>query len=196
MTLFLLLLAAYLIGSIPFAIIVSRFFRLEDPRKFGSGNPGATNVLRAGNKAAAGLTLAGDCAKGWFVVWAAGALGFSATAAALAGLAAFIGHILSIFLKFKGGKGVATALGVLAGIHMGIALFSMVVWALVAYFTRYSSVAALAATAAAPLGGFIFLDNAPVIGILMAMAAALVMRHSDNVRKIKAGKEPRIGEKH
>lgn len=193
MTLFLLVLAAYLIGSIPFAIVSSKLFGLADPRQYGSGNPGATNVLRSGHKGAAVVTLLGDCAKGWFVVWAAHALGFPAGEAALAGLAAFIGHVLSVFLRFKGGKGVATALGVLAGIHPLVALTSLCAWGLVAYLTRYSSAAALAATAVAPLAGFILIEDALVIGVLMGMAATLVLRHSNNIRNLKNGSEPRIG---
>lgn len=195
MTLFLLVLAAYLIGSIPFAVVCSRLFGLADPREYGSGNPGATNVLRSGHKGAAAATLIGDCLKGWFAVWAALALGFAPGEAALAGLAAFIGHILSVFLRFRGGKGVATALGVLAAIHPVIALVSLTTWGLVAWTTRYSSAAALAATAVAPLTGFILIHDPLVIGVLMGIAAALVLRHSENIRRLKNGSEPRIGER-
>ena len=191
----LLLFAAYLIGSIPFAVVSSRLFGLADPRSYGSGNPGATNVLRSGNKAAAVVTLLGDCLKGWVVVWAAGALGFDAGIAALAGLAAFLGHVFSVFLGFKGGKGVATALGVLAGINLPIAGVALVVWAVVARGSGYSSAAALAAAASAPLAGFLLLDDALVIGVLMAMTATLVLRHSENIRRLKNGTESKIGSK-
>ena len=143
MSLLLLLVAAYLLGSIPFAVVVSKLFGLEDPRRYGSGNPGATNVLRSGNKAAAALTLLGDAAKGWLAVWVAARLGFGAGEAALAGLAAFFGHVFSFFLRFNGGKGVATALGVLAGIEPRIAIFCLIVWLMVAFTSRYSSAAAL-----------------------------------------------------
>ena len=192
---FLLLLGAYLIGSIPFAIVASRLFGLADPRSYGSGNPGATNVLRSGSKAAAVFTLIGDCLKGAFVVWAAGALGFEPGMAALAGLAAFLGHVFSVFLRFKGGKGVATALGVLAGISLPVAGIALLVWLAVARGSGYSSAAALAAAASAPLSGFLLLDNPLVIGVLMGRAATLVIRHSDNIRRLKAGSESRIGEK-
>lgn len=195
MNLILLIVAAYLLGSVPFAIVASRLFRIEDPRRYGSGNPGATNVLRSGHRGAAAVTLIGDCAKGWFAVWAAYALGFSPAEAALAGLAALIGHVLSVFLRFRGGKGVATALGVIAGISIPVALAALAAWAVVAWTTRYSSAAALAATATAPLAGFILIDSAPVIGVLMAIAAVLVWRHADNVRNLKNGTEARIGQK-
>lgn len=195
MNLLLLVIVAYLIGSIPFAVVSSRLFGLADPRSYGSGNPGATNVLRSGNKAAAAVTLIGDCLKGWLVVWGASALGFDAGAAALAGLAAFLGHVFSVFLRFKGGKGVATALGVLAGISLPIAGVALVVWIILAKTTRYSSAAALGAAASAPLTGFLLIDDVQVIGVLMAMAALLVLRHSENIRRLKNGTEPRIGNK-
>lgn len=193
MTLLPILIAAYLLGSVPFAIISSRLFRLADPRDYGSGNPGATNVLRSGNKAAAIMTLVGDCAKGWLAVWVVVQLGFSPQDAALAGLAAFFGHVFSIFLKFKGGKGVATALGVLAGISGWLALCALVVWLLVAFVSRYSSVAALAAAASAPITGIIMFDEATIVGVLLVMAATLVWRHAGNIRKLKDGTEGRIG---
>jgi glycerol-3-phosphate acyltransferase PlsY len=189
----LLLAAAYLLGSIPFAIVTSRLFGLADPRHYGSGNPGATNVLRSGNKAAAALTLAGDCVKGWLAVWGAGMLGFGPGEAALAGLFAFFGHVFSVFLRFKGGKGVATALGVLAGISGWLALGALAVWLAVAFATRYSSAAALAAAASAPLAGMLLVDDALTIGVLFAMTATLVLRHAENIRKLKAGTEGRIG---
>ncbi|MDT3670725.1 MAG: glycerol-3-phosphate 1-O-acyltransferase PlsY [Aromatoleum sp.] len=193
MTLLPLLLAAYALGSIPFAIVSSRLFGLADPRKYGSGNPGATNVLRSGNKTAALVTLVGDCLKGWLAVWAAARLGFSPLEAALAGLAAFLGHVFSVFLRFNGGKGVATALGVLAGINGWIAFVALSVWLAVAFLTRYSSVAALSAAAAAPIAGLVLLGPDPIVVVLVIVAAVLVWRHTANIRKLLSGTESKIG---
>jgi acyl phosphate:glycerol-3-phosphate acyltransferase len=169
MTLLPLLLAAYLLGSIPFALVSSRLFGLADPRKYGSGNPGATNVLRSGNKAAALLTLIGDCAKGWFAVWLALRIGFDATGAALAGLAAFLGHVFSVFLRFNGGKGVATALGALLGISPWVALSALGVWFAVVFITRYSSAGALAAAAVTPAAGYFFQRHRKQTGFAQEM---------------------------
>ncbi|NMF91604.1 glycerol-3-phosphate 1-O-acyltransferase PlsY [Aromatoleum petrolei] len=193
MTLLPLLLAAYLLGSIPFAIVSSRLFGLADPRKYGSGNPGATNVLRSGNKAAALLTLVGDCAKGWLAVWGAARLGFDTTDTALAGLAAFLGHVFSVFLRFNGGKGVATALGVLLGINPWVALAALATWVVIAFTTRYSSAAALSGALATPVAGYVLLGTTPVTGILALIAAILIWRHSPNIRKLLNGTESRIG---
>ena len=193
MSLLLLLVAAYLLGSIPFAVVVSKLFGLEDPRRYGSGNPGATNVLRSGNKAAAALTLLGDAAKGWLAVWVAARLGFGAGEAALAGLAAFFGHVFSFFLRFNGGKGVATALGVLAGIEPRIAIFCLIVWLMVAFTSRYSSAAALSAAAAAPVAGLIFLGPVPAVLALVVMSAVLFWRHAENIKRLRAGTEGKIG---
>lgn len=193
MSLLLLLAAAYVLGSIPFAVVTSKLFGLQDPRKYGSGNPGATNVLRSGNKAAAALTLLGDSLKGWLAVWAATQLGFDAGQAALAGLAAFLGHVFSIFLRFNGGKGVATALGVLAGVDARIAIFSAVVWLMIAYTSRYSSAAALSAAIAAPFAGLLFLGPQFSVGIVAAIAAVLIWRHKANIARLRAGTEGRIG---
>lgn len=195
MSLLILLVAAYLLGSIPFAIVSSRLFGLEDPRRYGSGNPGATNVLRSGNKAAAALTLIGDCLKGWLAVWAASRLGFDALGAALAGIAAFLGHVFTIFLRFNGGKGVATALGVLAGVDWRIALTSLVVWLLVAFGSRYSSAGALAAAIVAPLAAAVFLGVGPIVVVLAGMSAVLIWRHAANIKRLIAGTEGRIGGK-
>ncbi|THF63612.1 glycerol-3-phosphate 1-O-acyltransferase PlsY [Pseudothauera nasutitermitis] len=195
MTLILLLAAAYLIGSVPFAILSSRLFGLADPRKYGSGNPGATNVLRSGSKGAAALTLLGDCLKGTLVVWLAARLGFSAVEAAWAGLAAFFGHVFSLFLRFNGGKGVATALGVLLGIDGWLALACLGAWLLVALLTRYSSAAALAAALAAPVVGHLLIGSMPVTAALFIMAAVLFWRHAANIRRLLAGTEGRLGEK-
>ncbi|MCK2087000.1 glycerol-3-phosphate 1-O-acyltransferase PlsY [Thauera aromatica] len=193
MSLLLLLLAAYLLGSIPFAIVTSKLFGLQDPRRYGSGNPGATNVLRSGSKVAAALTLLGDSLKGWLAVWAAGELGFGIDQAALAGLAAFLGHVFSVFLRFNGGKGVATALGVLAGVDGRIAIFCAVIWLMIAYTSRYSSVAALSAAVAAPLAGLLFLGPQPAVAALAVMAAVLIWRHKTNIVRLRAGTEGKIG---
>ncbi len=186
---------AYLIGSLPFAVIVSRAFGLSDPRSYGSGNPGATNVLRSGNKLAALLTLAGDAAKGWLAVWLAQRLGADGLTIALAGLAAFLGHIFPLFLKFKGGKGVATALGVLAGFSGPLALAAAAVWLVVALLTRYSSLAALAAALATPVAGWMLLADQSTLACVTVLAAILIWRHQGNIRKLLAGTEGRIGEK-
>ncbi len=193
MSLLLLLVAAYVLGSIPFAVVTSKLFGLQDPREYGSGNPGATNVLRSGNKGAAALTLLGDSLKGWLAVWAATQLGFDAGQAALAGLAAFLGHVFSMFLRFNGGKGVATALGVLAGIDGRIAIFSAVVWLMVAYTSRYSSAAALSAAIAAPFAGLLFLGPTFAVGVVAVIAALLIWRHKANIARLRAGTEGKIG---
>ncbi|MCL2162111.1 MAG: glycerol-3-phosphate 1-O-acyltransferase PlsY [Betaproteobacteria bacterium] len=189
----LLLAGAYLVGSIPFAIISSRVFGLSDPRSYGSGNPGATNVLRSGNKAAAVLTLVGDCLKGWLAVWIAGKLGFDAVAVALAGLAAFIGHVFSVFLRFKGGKGVATALGVIAGLDLRIALISLGAWLLVALVTRYSSAAAIMAALVAPIVAGFVSGSVAVTLIVLTLSVILIWRHAANIRRLLAGTEKKIG---
>ncbi|MCL1860948.1 MAG: glycerol-3-phosphate 1-O-acyltransferase PlsY [Proteobacteria bacterium] len=190
----LLLIGAYLVGSIPFAIVSSRVFGLSDPRSYGSGNPGATNVLRSGSKAAAALTLLGDCLKGWLVVWAAQALGFDTATAALAGLAAFIGHVFSVFLRFKGGKGVATALGVIAGLDLHVALSCLGVWLLVVLISRYSSAAALAAALVAPIvAHFVSSGNAAITLVILTISAILIWRHTANIRRLLAGTEEKIG---
>ena len=191
----LLFIAAYLIGSISFAIVSSRVLGLNDPRSYGSGNPGATNVLRSGSKTAAALTLAGDCLKGWLAVWAAGALGFEAFAAALAGLAAFIGHVFSIFLRFKGGKGVATALGVATGIHPGIGLASLGIWLLVVLISRYSSAAAITAALFAPAFTGIVSGNVATTLIMLAISAILIWRHLPNIRRLLDGTEEKVGKR-
>ena len=158
MQLILLLVAAYLLGSVPFAVVVSRLFGMADPRSYGSGNPGATNVLRSGNKLAAALTLVGDAFKGWLAVFLAASVAPSMEAATLAvpaaGLAAFLGHLFPVFLGFKGGKGVATAAGVLIGANSWLGLATLGVWLGVAFTLRYSSLAALCAALAAPAVAF------------------------------------------
>ena len=190
----------YLLGSVPFAVIVSRAFRLADPRSFGSGNPGATNVLRSGNKLAALLTLIGDATKGWlamFIVARAGATpvfaGVTETAIAVAGLAAFLGHVFPFTLGFRGGKGVATALGVLLGFSATLAGITAGVWLAVAAITRYSSLAALVAAAAAPFLSSWLLGKIEITVTVALMCAVLIYRHKSNIRKLLAGSEGRIG---
>ena len=183
----------YLLGSMPFAVIVSRAFRLDDPRSFGSGNPGATNVLRSGNKLAALLTLLGDAAKGWLAMFIATRVGAGETAIAVAGLAAFLGHVFPFTLGFKGGKGVATALGVLLGFSGALAGTTAVVWLTVVAFTRYSSLGALVAAVAAPVVSWWLLASGEITVTVALMCAVLVYRHKSNIRKLLAGSEGRIG---
>jgi acyl phosphate:glycerol-3-phosphate acyltransferase len=194
-TRFIYLILGYLIGSLPFAVIVSKAFGLADPRSFGSGNPGATNVLRTGNKAAAILTLVGDAAKGWLAMFVAAKLGAGETAVALAGLAAFCGHLFPVFLKFKGGKGVATALGVLLGLDGWLALGALLAWLATTFVTRYSSLAALVAAATAPALAFWLHGAVASTQIVLAMCLLLVWRHTENIKRLLAGTEGRIGSK-
>ena len=191
-------LAAYLIGSISFAVVVSKLFGLPDPRSYGSGNPGATNVLRTGNRAAAVLTLVGDGAKGFVAVWLANRLGASwgdaSLATAGAALAVFLGHLYPVFHRFAGGKGVATAGGVIFALAWQLGLAVVVLWLLVAIVLRISSLAALVAAVATPLFGVYFLGNGPEAWVLFPIAALLVWRHRENIRKLLAGEERRIGQ--
>jgi glycerol-3-phosphate acyltransferase PlsY len=194
-SLFIYLILAYLIGSLPFAVIVSKAFGLADPRSFGSGNPGATNVLRTGNKAAAVLTLLGDAAKGWLAMFVAAKVGADSTATALAGLAAFIGHLFPIFLKFRGGKGVATAVGVLIGIDGWLALGTVLIWLATAFITRYSSLAAIVAAAAAPAIAHALHGAVLSSQVVLVMCLLLVWRHKENIKRLLAGTEGKIGKK-
>ncbi len=190
---------AYLIGSISFAVVMSRAFRLSDPRTYGSKNPGATNVLRSGNKAAAIATLIGDAAKGWFAVWLAKLLadqyGVDDSGIALVALAVFLGHLWPVFFRFVGGKGVATALGVLLGINVWLGLATLVTWMVVAYAFRYSSLAALIAAVFAPFYYGLLFGFDVIFFAVLAMCALLLMRHSKNIGNLLAGKESRIGSK-
>lgn len=191
--------AAYLLGSVSFAIVVSKLFRLDDPRTFGSGNPGATNVLRTGNKKAAALTLLGDCVKGWIPVALAvrfdEALGLGDAGIALASVAVFAGHLWPVFFRFKGGKGVATALGVLLGLNPLLGLATLITWIVVAYAFRYSSLAALiSALFASFYYTLLFGVDAKGLAVLL-MSALLVWRHRKNIGNLLAGKESRIGKK-
>lgn len=195
----LLTIAAYLIGSISFAVVVSKAFRLADPRTYGSKNPGATNVLRSGNKAAAALTLLGDCVKGWLAVWLAQQygpqFGVEDNGVALVALAVFLGHLWPVFFKFVGGKGVATALGVLLGLNGWLGLATLVTWLVIAYAFRYSSLAALIASVFAPLYyGLLFGFDMKLLAVL-AMSGLLIYRHRQNIANLMAGKESRIGSK-
>jgi glycerol-3-phosphate acyltransferase PlsY len=188
-------LLGYLLGSLPFAVIVSKAFGIADPRTFGSGNPGATNVLRSGNKPAALLTLLGDALKGWIAMWLARKLGADVLGVAAAGVAAFIGHVFPLFLKFKGGKGVATAFGVLAGFNGWLALICAAAWLLTAIVTRYSSLAALVAAVAAPIAAaWLGVGNEALVAIVV-MSTILTLRHRDNIKRLLAGTEGRLGKK-
>lgn len=185
--------AAYLIGSISFAIVVSRVMRLPDPRSYGSGNPGATNVLRTGRKSAAVLTLFGDAAKGWIAVWLAQT--YVPEAAPYAALAVFIGHLFPAYHRFQGGKGVATAAGVLFAIDWRIGLGTLATWIIIAAFLRYSSLAALIAAVFAPFFTAFILGLHAYFACVLVMAALLVWRHKANIARLVAGTESRIGGK-
>lgn len=192
---------AYLIGSISFAVVMSRVFGLSDPRTYGSKNPGATNVLRSGNKKAAIATLIGDAAKGWFAVWLAERLAFqydvSDLGIALVALAVFLGHLYPIFFKFKGGKGVATALGVLLGINVWLGVATLVTWLVIAYAFRYSSLAALVSAIFAPLYFGLLFGTSEIekLFAIFAMSVLLLFTHRGNIANLMAGKESKIGSK-
>jgi acyl phosphate:glycerol-3-phosphate acyltransferase len=190
---------AYLIGSLSFAVIVSRTMGLADPRSYGSGNPGATNVLRSGNRAAAVLTLALDALKGYLPVMLALVIGprfgLGETAVAFVGLAAFVGHLWPVFFRFQGGKGVATAAGVLLALNPLLGLATLASWALVAAFFRYSSLAAIVAAAFAPFYQMLIWGGGPAMAAIVPMSVLLIWRHEGNIRKLLAGTESRIGHK-
>ena len=185
--------AAYLLGSISFAIVVSKVMRLPDPRSYGSKNPGATNVLRSGSKAAAVLTLLGDGAKGWLAVFLAQV--YAPEAAPYAALAVFLGHLFPAFHAFKGGKGVATAAGVLFGVDWRIGLGTLTTWIIIAFFLRYSSLAALVAAIFAPFFTALLLGFGTYFAAVLVMAALLVWRHKQNIARLVSGTESRIGAK-
>jgi acyl phosphate:glycerol-3-phosphate acyltransferase len=187
--------AAYLLGSVSFAILVSRLLRLPDPRGYGSGNPGATNVLRTGSKPAAALTLAGDAGKGWLAVWLAGIYSCELETMALAGLAVFLGHLFPVYHRFKGGKGVATAAGVLLALDWRVGLGTLATWVIIAAFLRYSSLAALVAAVFAPFFTALLLGLGLPVLCVAAMSALLVWRHRQNIARLIAGSESRIGQK-
>lgn len=185
----------YLIGSLSFAVIVSRLFRLDDPRTYGSGNPGATNVLRSGNKAAALLTLVFDALKAWVPVVVAARLGMNDAGLAAVGLGAFIGHLWPVFFKFEGGKGVATAAGALLAFDPALGGLVLLVWLGMAVVFRYSSLAALTAALAAPALQFWLHGHGPLLWAVAVMSALLIWRHEANIRKLLAGQESRLGQK-
>jgi glycerol-3-phosphate acyltransferase PlsY len=185
-------LGGYLAGSIPFALLVSRAMRLPDPRTYGSGNIGATNVLRSGSRRAAILTLLGDAMKGWIVVLAARAAAMPEDIVALAGACAFAGHLFPVWLRLRGGKGVATAAGVLIAFDWRLGCAVLAVWLAVAFTTRYSSLAALVAAMAAPLIAWYLHGTGPVFAATLAMAIVLAARHHANIRKLLRGEESRI----
>ena len=188
---------AYLIGSVSFAVVVSRVYGLADPRTYGSKNPGATNVLRSGNKMAAGLTLAGDAFKGWLAVFLAQYFGprygMGEGAIALAAIAVFIGHLFPVFFNFIGGKGVATALGILFAVDVWLGLATLATWIIVVAFFRYSSLAAMVAAVFAPFYHAMFWQISEVTLAVAMMSLLLVWRHRENIGKLIAGKEPRLG---
>ena len=192
-------LAAYLIGSLSFAVIVSRVMGLNDPRTYGSGNPGATNVLRSGNKAAAVVTLLLDALKGYLPVALVqafgGAYGLDEGTLALVGLAAFLGHLWPVFFHFKGGKGVATAAGVLLGLNPWLGLATLATWVIIAVFTRYSSLAALVAAVFAPFYQVLIWERGPVAFAVAAMGVLLIYRHKANIAKLLKGTESKLGQK-
>ncbi|HEX5363093.1 MAG TPA: glycerol-3-phosphate 1-O-acyltransferase PlsY [Gallionella sp.] len=191
--------AAYLLGSVSFAVLMSKAFGLADPRTYGSGNPGATNVLRSGKKAAAALTLLGDAAKGWVaVVLAMSVAPHDAEGLlliALVALAVFLGHLFPIFLRFKGGKGVATALGVLLALNLWVGLGALVTWLVMALVFRLSSLSALVAAIAAPIYAIVL--GLPREWVLAAgiMSLLLIWRHKSNIQNLLTGKESKIGGK-
>lgn len=187
--------AAYLLGSVPFAMISSKLFGLADPRTYGSGNPGATNVLRSGNKKAALFTLLGDALKGWVAVFAAQRLGLGDTAVGLVALAVFAGHLFPIFLRFKGGKGVATAAGVLIALDPMLGLAVAGTWFLVAYVSRYSSLAAVLSAAMAPVYQVLMQGGNGQTLVVGIIALALIGKHWQNIQRLLAGQESRIGAK-
>jgi glycerol-3-phosphate acyltransferase PlsY len=188
---------AYLLGSISFAVVISRAFGLPDPHAYGSGNPGATNVLRTGNRKAALLTLLGDGLKGFVAVYAAqrlaaplGAPGWTVPTAALA---VFLGHLYPVFHGFRGGKGVATGAGIVFALHWPLGLVLTVIWLTMAYGFKISSLAALVAAVLMPLGMFYVQGATPTAWAMVPIAALLIWRHRDNIRKLRSGQERSIG---
>lgn len=196
--------AAYLLGSISFAVVVSRAMGLSDPRTFGSKNPGATNVLRSGSKVAAIVTLLLDAAKGWLPVvlvrWFGAPYGLEEGTQAMVGLAAFLGHLWPVFFRFEGGKGVATALGVLMGFSPWLGLATAATWLIVAFFSRYSSLASLASALFAPVyyvmvGGVVWDTERSIAAAIVVMSGLLAWRHKENIARLVKGTESRLGRK-
>ena len=187
--------AAYLIGCIPFAVVVSKAFGLADPRSFGSGNPGATNVLRTGNKLAAFLTLFGDAAKGAIAIGVAVLIGIPPDLLGWIGFIAFIGHVFPVTLGFKGGKGVSTSAGVLLALYWPLGLATLTTWLLVAFTLRYSSLSAITAALLTPAYAVFMGLPTPVIVPITLMVAVLLIKHAGNLRRLLAGQESKIGSK-
>ena len=195
----LIVLAAYALGSVSFAILLSRLFGMADPRSYGSGNPGATNVLRTGRKLVAALTLLGDGGKGWLAVWLAqqwtGQTALLGMDVLLAGVAVFVGHLFPAFHGFRGGKGVATAAGVLLAFDPWLGLGTLATWVAIFAFFRVSSLAALVAAVFAPAYAFWLFGLRPVFPAVAAIAVLLLWRHKDNIRRLLAGEEGRVAGK-
>lgn len=193
------MIAAYLIGSLSFAVIVSKYYGMDDPRTYGSGNPGATNVLRSGKKKAAALTLLGDAVKGLVAVILArrlqNALDLSDATIALVAIAALVGHMWPIFFNFKGGKGVATALGVLLALSPATALLCALIWLVMAFGFKVSSLAALVATVCAPIFAFFMMPHTSWAWVTVFIAALVLYRHKSNIQNLLQGKESKIGDK-
>jgi len=196
--------AAYLIGSLSFAVIVSRVMGLNDPRTYGSKNPGATNVLRSGSKKAAVVTLLLDGAKGWLPValvqWYGKRYGLESGTVALAALGAFLGHLYPVYFRFQGGKGVATAAGVLLGVHWALGLATLATWIIIAFFFRYSSLAALVAAVFAPVyyvfgDGLAWYMDGSVLFAISLMSLLLIYRHAENIGRLARGTESKLGQK-
>lgn len=192
-------LGAYLIGSVSFAIVLSRLAGMPDPRSYGSGNPGATNVLRSGRKAVAALTLAGDGAKGWLAVFLVqlwtGQSAISGLDVPLAGIAVFLGHLFPLFHGFKGGKGAATAAGVLLAFNLWLGLATLATWAAMIAFFRISSLAGLVAAVFAPAYAFWLFGLQPVFPAVVAIAVLMAWRHKENIQRLLSGAESRVGGK-
>jgi len=197
MTTIIFVLLSYLIGSISFAVVTSKLFGLPDPRTFGSKNPGATNVLRTGKKAAAALTLLGDAAKGWLAVWLAlhfaPDFGLDDLAITACVLAVFLGHVYPVFFGFHGGKGVATALGILVALNGWLGLALLVTWLAVTLIWRISSLSALIAALCAPLYGWFLLPSKVLFGGAVVLSILLIWRHQSNIRNLLSGRESAIG---
>lgn len=199
MTTIVFVLLSYLIGSVSFAVVTSKLFDLPDPRTFGSKNPGATNVLRTGKKAAAALTLLGDAAKGWFAVWLAlhfaPVYGLDDPVLAACILAVFLGHVYPVFFGFHGGKGVATALGILLALNVWLGLALLGTWLAMALGWRISSLSALVAALCAPLYAWFLLSSGVLVGAVALLSILLIWRHQSNIRNLLSGSESALGKK-
>lgn len=199
MTIIVFIILAYLLGSISFAVIASWVFRLPDPRTFGSMNPGATNVLRSGNKAAAIFTLLGDTGKGWMAVVLAQHFapvwGLDNKVIAAVALLVFLGHIWPVFLRFKGGRGVATAVGVVLGLNLWPGILAIITWIIVALIWRFSSLSALVAATFTPVYALIFLGSEISAFVILTISLLVIWRHKSNISNLLAGKETRIGKR-